>query len=53
VQIEIEQETKDIDNFSYGSAKLEMLAYIHVRVSQPSLESISTPSSVYSGLSPG
>jgi hypothetical protein len=30
-------------NLSHGSAKPEMLAYIYVRVSQPSLETISTP----------
>jgi hypothetical protein len=32
--------------------KFEMLVYIHVGVSQPGLESISTPSSIYSDLSP-
>jgi hypothetical protein len=36
-----------------GSAKPEMLAYIHVGVSQPRLESISTPPSVYSDSPPG
>jgi hypothetical protein len=53
VQIEIEQETKDTSDFSRGSVKPKMLDYIHVGVSQPGLESISTPSSVCPGLSPG
>jgi hypothetical protein len=38
---------------SQGSTKPEILAYIHIGVSRPSLESISTPSFVCSTLSPG
>jgi hypothetical protein len=39
-------------DLSHGSAKSEMLAYIHVGVSQHGLESISTLSFVCSDLSP-
>jgi hypothetical protein len=38
-------------DLSRGLAKAEMLAYIHVGVSKPGLESISTPS-ICSDLSP-
>jgi hypothetical protein len=38
-----EQRYRDL---ACGSAKSEMLAYIHVEVNQPGLESISIPSSV-------
>jgi hypothetical protein len=38
-------------DFSHGSTKPEMFAYIHVEVSQPDLESISTPSFGCLGLS--
>jgi hypothetical protein len=38
---------------SHGSPKPEMFAYIHVGVSQPGLESISTPSIVCSDSPPG
>jgi hypothetical protein len=43
VQTKIEQSDKETLLFSRDSTKHEMLAYIHVRVSQPGLESISTP----------
>jgi hypothetical protein len=47
------EETSDTGIYPVVRAKLEMLAYIHVGVSQPDLESISTPFSICSNLLPG
>jgi hypothetical protein len=51
-QHEIERERQRHRDLFCGLAKPEILAYIHVGVSQPRLESISTPSFVCLGLSP-